>query len=115
MVDVVAYHNPNLLPAWIAYIVLPNGEYWGVRFEGSTKRIATTKALRLWESERAKYAKLDSSPNESVKPMQSSRGHHFAGKVWVINRATHDLKRVGQDELAAYEANGYVCGGPRSK
>lgn len=114
MVNVVAYHNPNLVPAWISYIVLPNGEYWGVRFEGSTEGIAKDKAIRLWESERAKYAKLDSSP-EIAKPLQLGRGHHFAGKVWVINRATHDLKRVGVDELANYEAAGYVRGGPRSK
>lgn len=97
MTEVVAYHNPMASPAWIAYVVLPNGEYWGVRFEGQTEAIAKDKAIGLWESELAKYTKLDKSdPDIEAKSSGAGRGHHLAGKLWVINRVTHDLKRVDQ-------------------
>jgi len=106
--NVVTYSNPDATPKCVGYIVLQDGNFWGVRFEGETPEVVRVKALLVWAQEQDKWQKLDRV--ESVKSE-----HHFAGKVWMINRTTHDLKRVGQGEVAGYEANGYVRGGPRSK
>lgn len=55
--NVVTYNSVNQLNPdykWLAYIVLPNGEFWNVRFNGATEEIARSKALALWEKEKDK-------------------------------------------------------------
>lgn len=47
-------------------------------------------------------------------PANESRGHHFAGKIWMVNKSTNHKTRIDQSQLSEYEANGYVRGGPRS-
>ena len=110
--NIVTYHSVNSKPheAWLAYIVLSTGEQWLVRCVGHTEEEAKTRAQALWEKEQARYATV----NAMCEPSEG-RGHHFAGKVWVINRETHDLRRIALSELASYEAQGYVRGGPRSR
>jgi len=47
----------------------------------------------------------------------TNRGHHFAGKVWMVKQIdglTKHKTRVDQSQVAEYEAQGYKKGGPRS-
>lgn len=46
----------------------------------------------------------------------SGRGHHFAGKVWMIKEDGWEKKkiRVDKSEVEKYEAEGWKRGGPRS-
>ena len=98
---------------WLAYIILPTGDFWHVRFNGATEEIARSRAIALWTKENAKWERLglnkaedDVDPWASEAP--SGRGHHFAGKVWMRNGET--LKRVALTEIALYEKNGFVRG-----
>ena len=43
---------------WLAYIVLPTGDFWHVRFNGPTEEIARSKAIALWTKENAKWDRL---------------------------------------------------------
>ena len=120
--NIITYHSSNAKPheAWLAYVELANGEQWLVRCVGYSELEARTKAQVLWDREQAKYAAHNSKVDcQGEQPKKiDGRGahlHHFAGKVWMINRVTHDLKRIDPNELTVYEANGYVRGGPRSK
>ena len=142
MTNVATYQNiSNNVPEdhrWLAYIVLPTGDFWHVRFNGPTEEIARSKAIALWTKENAKWERLglnttvcsdaagmndgslvveDETP--SIDPWSAShqpagRGHHFAGKVWMCHEQ-HGLKRVALTEIALYEKNGYYRSGPRSK
>ena len=127
MTNVATYQNiSDNVPEnmrFLAFVVLPNGEYWGVRFSGATEEIAKTKAIALWTKENAKWDMQhrsiddieeyeDVPANPLVTP--SGRGKHFAGKVW-MRHATEGLKRVALTEIALYEKNGYFRSGPRSK
>lgn len=130
--NIVTYHSTNAKPneAWLAYVVLPNGEQWLVRCTGHSELEAKTKAQVLWDREQKKYRAHNDlvdaeagdvkvvhnhgTPNSfSVAP--SGRGAHFAGKVWVIHQTTRELKRIDPKELDSHLADGYVRGGPRSK
>jgi hypothetical protein len=124
--NIVTYRSSNAKPseAWLAYIVLPSGEQWLVRFAASTEEAAIAAAKARWESEQARYKRHNELEPVLVddcqaSPVRSGRGSHasamFSGKVWVINRVTHDLKRIDPNELDIYVAQGYVRGGPRSK
>ena len=132
-IEIITYHVVSGTPKpgfeWVAYVVLPNGEYWGVRFNGSTEELVRSKATRLWakEQERFKRFAADIEPEDNAianpeeeKPVDpwanapSGRGHHFAGKVW-MRHETEGLKRVPLTEIALYEKNGYYRSGPRSK
>ena len=126
---------------WLAYIVLPTGDFWHVRFNGPTEEIAREKAIALWTKENAKWNRLglvpgllaredddviESFDSDDAKTVMNAvvvdpwtkepvgRGHHFAGKVW-MRHATDGLKRVALTEIALYEKNGYYRSGPRSK
>ena len=118
--NIITYHSSNAKPheAWLAYVELANGEQWLVRFHGATEQEAKEKAIARWASEKDRYAYPEHDDCQ-MPPVRSGKGSHasamFAGKVWVINRETHDLKRIDPSELTAYEARGYVRGGPRSK
>ncbi len=121
-IEIITYkvHNGSVKPGfeWTAYVVLPNGEYWGVRFNGSTEELARSKAIALWTKERSRYEKDDLLDKPSAElglgiavptdPWSDNRGKHFAGKVWMRNGET--LKRVALTEIALYEKNGFVRG-----
>lgn len=122
--DIVTYRSENCAREslrWVAYVVLPNGTYLGVMFTGETEQEAIEKAIKLWNSERAKLSKAHVEvnnliPDEKIDPWAGvGRGHHFAGKVWMRHILTRDLVRVPLTEVALHEKNGYVRSGPRSK
>ena len=121
---------------WLAYIVLPTGDFWHVRFNGATEEIARSKAIALWTKENAKWDRLGLNKAEEEesktdpwlhfsggKPANeetsiaiqtvSGRGAHFAGKVWMRN--ADGLKRVALTEIALYEKNGFHRSSPRGK
>lgn len=136
--DIVTYKSDNAAREdllWLAYIVLPNGEYWGVRFNGATEEIAKTKALATWQREQEKWKALEpliEQTNQQFKPQGAAIGsqllintndpwaeaekqHHLAGKVWMIHKDSREKKRVALTEIVMYEKLGYERGGPRSK
>ncbi len=43
------------------------------------------------------------------------QGAQFAGKVWMLNRATGERARVLPGEVESYTSRGFERGGPRSK
>lgn len=105
---------------WLAHMNLGGDIY--MSFFGPSEQIAMDKANSWYEAEKARQDRL-CKPSEdhykgttlAEKPSMQGRGHHFSGKLWVINRSTHHLCRIEPQELQSYEANGYVRGGPRSK
>ena len=113
MTQTITYHSNNA-PAgqeWMAYAVLPNGQRWNVYSMASTEAEAINKIVSLYESEIAK-----NKTTEFVQVVgRADRSHHFAGKVWMIHSFTRAKQRVNPDEVAKYEAEGWVKGGPRSK
>lgn len=120
-IKVVTYHSHNSKPEeqFIGYIVLPDGNQWQVRFSSNSEAAVIAKATALYRKEKERlnnlYGKSDIEVDKPANHVKSSgRGAHFAGKVWVVNRQLHDLKRIEASELASYEARGYVRGGPRS-
>ena len=126
--NIITYHSSNAKPheAWLAYIELANGEQWLVRCTGHTELEAKTKCQVLWDREQKKYSASNEAttlykqsgeprPIYHTQKQYDGRSAAFAGKVWVINRSTHHLCRIDPNELANYEAKGYVRGGPRSK
>lgn len=105
--------------AWLAYVVLPSGEQWLVRFAASTESAAIEAAKARWESEQRRYQKHNETAelmvSEAVVAHASGRGARFAGKLWVIHQTTRELKRIDPSELDSHLTAGYVRGGPRSK
>jgi len=124
MTQTITYHSNNAAPheAWSAYVVLPTGKRWGVVAFGETEQQAVDKIVSLYQDEAAKF---DRAPwSKTAQPLINTtpqsydnrgRGHHFAGKVWMIHSFTRAKQRVNPDEVAKYEAEGWVKGGPRSK
>lgn len=112
MTQTVTYHSQNAAPheAWIAYAVLPNGQRWNVMVTASTESEAVDKITSLYDAEINKWKNTGEGAKISV-----NRGHHFAGKVWMIHSFTKAKQRVNPDEVAKYEAEGWIKGGPRSK
>lgn len=119
------------VPDWLAFIVLPNGKLWDVRFSGATEEEAKLKAIELWESERVKAGLIPNDPayssfvdpwsevSSSSKPEKLTsglgRGSHLRGKTWMRHKETRDLIAVPLTEITLYESRGYERGGPRSK
>jgi hypothetical protein len=108
MPEVITYkvHSGNPKPGfeWTAYVVLPNGEYWGVRFNGSTEELAKSKAIALWTKEQERFKRFaaddggpayDSLADDEidVSEKHDRRGAHFAGKAWLIHKVTR--KKLG--------------------
>lgn len=113
MTAVVTYHSANAKPheAWLAYVVMPDGNQWSVRFAGSTEEEASNRAIALWESERAK---CNSEPEDPWA--NAGRGAHFLGKTWLINVASREKIRIDKDKADELVATGeWERGGPRSK
>lgn len=127
MNDIVRYvtyssDNADENYKWLCYVVLPNGDYWGVRFSDATEEIARTKAISTWNSEREKWAKRE--PDLLTDAFQVAAGnndpwapkqHHLANKVWMRHKEARNLIRVPLTEITMYEAKGYERSGPRSK
>lgn len=121
-IQVVTYHSVNAKPQeqWLGYVVLPDGNRWLVSFSGTDEASVIAKAKAVYLADKAKQARIYGVDNgdieEEDKPEKHTegRGHHFAGKVWVVNRTIHDLRRIDPSELEGYLAKGYVKGGPRS-
>lgn len=127
---------------YLAYIVLPNGDYWGVRFNGATEEIARTKAISTWNKEKHKWNKIEpekdwlthssdevglanADPWLDIRaqqrqecmeegPVFKDKQHHLAGKVW-MRHDVEGLKRVAMTEITMYEKQGYYRSGPRGK
>ena len=131
MTETVTYFSQNHInpnEAWSAYVILPTGKRWGVVAFGETEQQAVDKIVSLYEAEKLKatsnYQKAATDFNNTKENLTTakafpierlSRGHHFAGKVWMIHSFTKAKQRVNPDEVAKYEAEGWIKGGPRSK
>lgn len=129
MTEVTAYNNPNA-PAyrqWIAYVVLDNGNLWGVYAIGATEEAAKVKIQTLWESERQRAASgvyrnpsfVFSAPGSSETgwpseltgeaPRASGKGQYAIGSKWVISPAG-ERARVGAEKAAELVASGWRYG-----
>lgn len=118
--EITAYNNPNAPEhrRWIAYVVLSNGQLWGVYATASTEGAAKEKIGNLWESEKAKIKPLGNEAHTVEMPTEwgDKREHHLAGLVWIINKATREKKRVSPQIAEGLLAFGeWERGGPRSK
>lgn len=129
MTEVTAYNNPNapIHRQWIAYVVMDNGNLWGVYAIGATEDAVKTKIQILWESERQKanrnalgdkpavfsaQASLPSFWGETLTsnaPMPSGKGQYAIGSKWVINAQGHRA-RVSSEKAAELVANGWRYG-----
>lgn len=113
--DVVTYFSANAPHEdlqWTAYVVLSNGEYWGVRFSSSNEEAVIAKAVSFFNSEKAKVKAPD--PWSEIKAEVIKSNHHIANKVW-MRHATEGLKRIPLTEITMYEKLGYYRSGPRGK
>lgn len=118
MIEVATYYSKNYCPQWLAFIILPNGKYWDVRFSGATEEEAKQKALSLWEVERGKLKIEDDPCIDNAKagdPWTNPSQHHLTGRIWMINKVTREKKRIPLTEIVMYEQLGWERGGPRSK
>jgi hypothetical protein len=109
---------------YIAHMNLGSDIY--MSFFGPTAKEAEDKARSWYETERKRAERID----PSIKSNQSgssdgwgdtdgwskpdTRGMHFAGKVWMVNKSTGEKKRIDPSEQSLYEGRGFVRGGPRS-
>ena len=120
--SVVTYKSENAATTnltWLAFVVLPSGKLWDVRFSGATEAEAVQKAVTLWNSEKARCGITHSAPAPDDPwadvPSASGRGAHFVGTVWMKNKATNERKRVPLTEISMYEKNGFERSGPRGQ
>lgn len=112
---------------WLAHLNLGNDLF--MSFLRGTKKEAESAAREWYERESKRFKHQDSCGMDSAPKMptwgnndgwsnasrEPTKGHHgMTGKIWMVNKATNDKKRIDPSEQAVYEANGYVRGGPRS-
>jgi hypothetical protein len=129
MTEVTAYNNPNapIHRQWIAYVVMDNGNLWGVYAIGATEEAAKVKIQTLWESERQKVNRIalgdkpavfSPSPSQPTgwpseltgeAPRASGKGQYAVGSKWVIS-AKGERARVGAEKAAELVANGWRYG-----
>lgn len=122
MLNIVTYRaSENVKPEyqWIAYIVLSNGDYLGVMFRDYSEAAVKAKAAQFWETESKKryITQMGDDDDEiEVKTVisESNGTHHLLGKVWMINEATREKRRVLPEQVEAL-GPGWVKGGPRSR
>ena len=131
--EIVTYHSTNNKPEWFAYCK-PQGEFLGVRFEGSTEEEAITRAKNWWLKETERQARLvgkvelesDEVSSKTYKNdgFSSSWGnstsdaksdHGLTGSVWVGNPTTKEKKRVSAAEADTMLASGWIKAGPRTQ
>lgn len=86
---------------------------------GISEAAALERATRFYKNEVDKLTysqRLGATPTRVISTnVGQSRGVGFAGKIWVINRTTHERKRVDASEVENLLANGWIKGGPRTK
>jgi hypothetical protein len=116
--NILTYHSEDALAhkAWIAYPCIDG--LFLVRCEAATKEEAVARAEAWYAKESAKQARIVGDSEEDHEPSTFNRamkGHHFEGKVWMLNRATGKRARVMHHEVASWRGMGYVEAGPRSK
>ena len=121
MCDVVTYHSVNAKPhqQWIGYAVLPDGNQWGVRFEGRAELEVIDRARAFYAKEKARQDRLFpgaavEAQQEKESPEGPGRGHAASGTVWLLNRKTQARARVAPDQVAECLAKGYVRAGPKT-
>jgi len=136
MTEVTAYHNPNapIERQWIAYVVMDNGNLWGVYSVGDTEECARAKIANLWESEHARPLGLiprlrDHKPEVFLEPpslpaswgeiapeVKTNREHATKGMVWLVHKFNRTKCRVAPASADHMIASGdWERGGPRSK
>lgn len=120
--QIITYSSEVAKPEWrwVAYIVLPNGEYLGIMFRADSEDAVKAKAEQFYLSEKNKAeASTKKIVNDMIKdgkivddivPVQA---HWFAGKVWVKNLTTGEKRRVLPDQISDLGSD-WVKGGPRS-
>jgi hypothetical protein len=105
---------------YLAFIILPNGKYWDVRFSGATEKEAKQKAIELWESERVRLG-LSQKPTVNrpcVKSGQPSSDSSWDEKpvsadpwasasIEMTNKATGEKVNVPLTEIGMYEKRGF--------
>jgi hypothetical protein len=115
--NILTYHSEDAPShkAWIAYPCIDG--LFLVRCEAATKEEAVARAERWYSNEQAKQDRIvgDSEQEPSTFNRVMGQGHHFAGKVWVLNRETGHKTRVMPNRVNEYLDSGYVKAGPRSK
>lgn len=137
MTEVTAYNNPSAPThrQWIAYVVMDNGNLWGVYATAPLQWQAKLKIQTLWESERAKIslnpkptfnrsevfsAPASSESGWSTNPTSidawASEKPARAGSVWLINKVNRNKCRVQPHVAEHMIASGdWERGGPRSR
>ena len=114
MTNTITYFSQNapINETWSAYVLLPTGKRWEVVAFAATEDEAKNKIINLWEKESSKGLCVQFIGRAERK---IETNHHFAGKVWMIHEFSRAKKRVDASEVAQYEAEGWIKGGPRSK
>lgn len=122
--NIATYHSEDAPThkSWLAHMDLGTCH---MDFFADTKLKAVEKAERFFAAEKARQIQIVgniqaeiavNNDTTGVNPWAATgRGQGFAGKVWMLNRATQERARVEANQVSAYEAKGYVRGGPRSK
>lgn len=118
MTDVVTYQahitHGFKAPPWLAYIVLPDGSLWGVRFEGATEEAVRANAIALYEKEKAKWHTSDNKTETVTHEHTNARGQHLVGTVCMINHGLKQRMRCKAAEVPKFEEKGWIKGGPRT-
>lgn len=128
MINIVTYSSETAKPEhrWVGYIVLANGDYLGVMFRAASEDAVKAKAAQFWETESkrpinqvtdvvSQQRKGCMETGDVSGLVDSGRGHHFAGKVWMRNKETRELVRVPAEQLQQMLDSGYEKSGPRAK
>lgn len=128
--NITCYHSSEAPThkSWLAHMDLGTCH---MDFFADTKLKAVEKATAFFAAEKARQVQIVGNIKaEAVEPTKfnpwagvlgrpsmpaDGRGQGFAGKVWMLNRATQERARVEANQVSVYEAKGYVRGGPRSK
>lgn len=137
--SVLVFHTSDSAFAtpWLGYVVMPNGKRLEIPFFGDSEQNVRLRALAFWDKESARQRSLGAADLEPVadidqddKPAPAKiiyakpaaapgkgpgKGKVFKGKVWMINRKNGERARVEPSQVPAFEARGFVRGGPRSK
>lgn len=103
MIKILTYQNLNGEigdHAFLAYIVLANGRFDCVRFNGATEEIARARALAFAEKEQKE---------------DSEQSILLPGTWTWMRDSENKLAKVLKDEVDKYIANGYRLSGPRSQ
>lgn len=99
--------------SWVAYIVLPNGEYLGIMFRDYTKDGVVAKAEQFWLEN---YKPVADAAVANINDRISEIGKANAGKVWMIHKVTREKRRMEPEIAEPLLASGeWERGGARSR